>query len=1033
MQYGVKKVSVRVFIDNIDVTNKIISYTRSGDICDGEESIELRCFPDIQPFTPWKEIKLYENGNLVQIYYVDEFSIEHDVAYIRGQSGVKWLRDYFIAEQFTLRGETSRYWIDRIATMAGMVANFLHNQQGHNLYENMSLGMQSAYEAIMQLCKINGWYFWAKGQNLYIGSLEDFQQEGSVEWARVLEYTFEEDDEHMRNRAVVWGSYQEGQGWVFADKSVETPYDIDFNDKRTTVLANSLIPDFATAYNIADLMLATFARRIVKKKFTIEGFVDVALGKFFYVGEYGGVLFRYTVEVDFDTGAVSELQLEGFCPRMFYYFYRWIPFSGYYVSVSGHGVWRKDFGTLIWSGYNKGLPSGAVVVDLKYAIDELVCVEQTTSGGYVSSERNGEWKRLVNNALASDLNSEEFIFGAVVSSVNISGSLFKANPSGFTTSGTVVDYVCTPSGTFPLVAINIYDRFHNLREQIAIPSGLYIHEQGRKIADPYCVVRSYKPFNAYGFIPGLSPIGDYTFHDAIVYNNLRTNELQRHIRPASMVITYFEQDMNKFSGDVLMPYGYFTYNVSTDIPPEWFPISMTPKKIFGYNGRVLAVAGRAKPKPGNLIEIVIELLSINVVTNHIENKREFSLGNFVYFGPNSPWGEFWAGAIGFNNGFVDVAVFYSIIIDSSTKTSGEIRVRFPSLRDSTKTVSLLSPYYGTTESAIHVGNGLSIYCPYDYQDSFGTVYSMVGFHDNLNDFTVMETITPSTIINYSVTDCEFGGNLVALSDGGSNLKIFNNVGVRTNYTFSGSVVCIIQDFRVGFIIVLSDSSMYVANLAQLYKLSNIFPYPLAGLENSGGYDVYNKANVFRINDTFYLYDLLTDTFITSRTVSTSPLYQTMPYFIYYSWTDKEGFIRTVSPVSRIIAGMDLLYNFRRRKIERILPLNSSIESRKIVSNIYTVGSGAFHRYYDVRDFIGASGYGLLWSNSGATYVNDIIIHSGMAMVGTFSMNDLGKEYPNFIVATAGDIIEFEGVLSGINRTGNLPSGQILVVRTNDYV
>lgn len=373
--------SVSVIINGTDVTDKVYSYVRDGDLCLSEESMEISGHISLSQFNTWDTIELYENGVLIQSYYVEEISLEKDVCTIRALSGVKRLKDYFIDSQIFPSGEPSDYWINYIASLVGLSTHFLTSDSGENLYDNISLGMKSAYNSILDICRVNEWYFYVKNDVLYIRDKSSSSSTVYLDDSRVLQYRVLENDEAFRNRFVVWGGHDSNNNFIYyVDQDLNHPYVLDSSDIRSVVLANSMIISSSEAQDVANLMKQNLFKSFITGEISVEGVLTFDLGDYISYTRYSGegMITGYRVEVSPDSGFVTTLFLDKFCPRMYYIFSTITPTRPrYYASVASSGIFEKYWRDTYWNNINFNLQTPINIVDIKAESDRIYIVDDS--------------------------------------------------------------------------------------------------------------------------------------------------------------------------------------------------------------------------------------------------------------------------------------------------------------------------------------------------------------------------------------------------------------------------------------------------------------------------------------------------------------------------------------------------------------------------------------------------------------------------------------------------------------------------------
>lgn len=408
---------IRIEHDGSDITNHVIRYDREHKICTGIGMIELEVDYEYgATISPWDSIKVTENGKHAATYYVSVISEGQPSAtiIISGQDNSKRLSDYFITDTYLIDYPSyTRYWIEIFLTEVGIDYDFTVSDMGSLLSNNTSLGLMSAYEQVIMLLQMSGWYitFNASGTAI-IGKLDvtAAKSSGGLGDRDIIEIKVDKNDRMYRNRVVVWGNGDpETNRWVFADVSKPTKWDYDAIDKRTILISNSNIPSVQSAFMLANQALTEFARLNIEKYITVEDARDIHVGDAVNVQNKvftgKGLVTTFGVSMS-KSGLVSNIALDERCPRLFGFF----NFGGYvYVGTFGSGVWRKNIqiysggaaSGVVPSGYASGIiPTGWLdyssglmemeVTDLHVNAGVLACI--TSSGQmYYSIEADNVW------------------------------------------------------------------------------------------------------------------------------------------------------------------------------------------------------------------------------------------------------------------------------------------------------------------------------------------------------------------------------------------------------------------------------------------------------------------------------------------------------------------------------------------------------------------------------------------------------------------------------------------------------------------
>lgn len=347
-----------------NVTAYLDNYTRSQKICSGIGTLEIS-FVNTFPSTlePGDIIVLREGGIKKGTYYVSVVndSIPDGMISASCQDGSKKLTDYFIAESYTVDYPSySRAWIEQFLSEAQVDYSFNTASVGNLLSNNTSLGLATAYDQIVPLLQMNGWYIYFDADNTaIIGKLTKNVGDISETLNKddILDIKVSKSDKMLRNRVVVWGNADPTtSSWVYSDMSTHTKWNYDRNDYRTAVISNSNIPNTATANNLAKQALTEFAQITIEKDINCHGDRDIKLGEFVFVKSnvYKGIGLVTTIGSSLSKdGFTTNIILDERCPRLFSYF----DFGDYvYVSTMGSGIWRKHIEfDHTWNDYSEGL------------------------------------------------------------------------------------------------------------------------------------------------------------------------------------------------------------------------------------------------------------------------------------------------------------------------------------------------------------------------------------------------------------------------------------------------------------------------------------------------------------------------------------------------------------------------------------------------------------------------------------------------------------------------------------------------------
>jgi hypothetical protein len=424
--------NVRIMHNSTNITGHTIRYDREHKLCTGIGMIELEVdYSYSGTFDPWDAITIYENGSQAAKYYVSSASENQPSASITvtAQDNSKRLSDYFIIDSYLIDYPSyTRYWIELFLNETGVDYTFLTDEPGSIMSNNTSLGLMSAYEQIISLLQMSGWYitFNSTGRAI-IGKLDidSAKNKGTIGTHDTLEIKVDKNDRMYRNRVVVWGAGDPSTSrWVFSDVRKPTKWDYDSRDLRTILISNSNIPTVAAAFMLANQALSAFAKLNIEKYLTVTGARGFSAGDVIniktkiYTGK--GLITTFGVSMS-KAGLVSNIACDERCPRLFGYFN---PGGWVYVGTFGDGVWRKHL--LDYSNYSGGAPSGVVL------------------SGLATTYYSGGWFNYSSGLMdlnVTDLHVNNAVLACVTSSGEIYYSLEDQTPwSGIVLSGFDVTY-----------------------------------------------------------------------------------------------------------------------------------------------------------------------------------------------------------------------------------------------------------------------------------------------------------------------------------------------------------------------------------------------------------------------------------------------------------------------------------------------------------------------------------------------------------------------------------------------------------------
>lgn len=405
--------NVSVRHNGVNITDDVISYEREHKICTGIGTLELTVsLTSNRTFEPWDEIDIYENGSFQVKYFISEVGrgVPSGTITISCQDESKRLVDYFIPDSYTVEEPTfTRYWIQKFLDEAGINYQFTTSSPGNLLSNFTHLGLCPAYEQIMQLLQLSGWYMYFDGNSrAIIGSLKtDLSNvQGTYGEDRILSISVNYDDKMLRNRAVVWGSFDPLRGQsAFAEVKTITRWNYDTRDYRTMVVSNNNIPTVGAAYSIANTLIKEFARITIEKHVSIADAQNKNLGDVIRLRTRAwngsGLITTFGISMS-KQGLITNITLDERCPRLFGFF----DFGDYvYVGTYGSGVWRKHIRfEHTWHNFSSGLMDLAVT-DLHINNDVFGAVAASGQGYYAQSS-DGPWIPFTVTSLESSVLDE---------------------------------------------------------------------------------------------------------------------------------------------------------------------------------------------------------------------------------------------------------------------------------------------------------------------------------------------------------------------------------------------------------------------------------------------------------------------------------------------------------------------------------------------------------------------------------------------------------------------------------------------------
>jgi len=370
---------ISITIDGNNVTDYLVSYTREKDICSSEGIVELS-LAAYRNINPYDLILAYEDGNLMGTFYVDFTErLSDGTMTIHGRDNSKRSRDYFVAESYTVEGDTtSRYWIEFFLGMAGIPYNFTTEDGGYTIQEGEVMGPAPCADIVDSLVRHSGWYYYFDNNNVtQIGKLQYDSTLYKEEFTDddIITIVHNRNDQYLRNRAIIWGTgYRSDQTWVFADIGLQTPWNYDSLDRRAILAVAGFPIPHSQAVATANVLLNEYARLVEEKVVQVHGAYDLEVGDFIFIksGYYNRVCLISNINVSIsDNGIVTTFVLDRRCPR----FVGFYDIGGIvYAGTEADGVWTKPLkGPHTWTNYSTGLTDlGVTDLDASYGV--LACV-----------------------------------------------------------------------------------------------------------------------------------------------------------------------------------------------------------------------------------------------------------------------------------------------------------------------------------------------------------------------------------------------------------------------------------------------------------------------------------------------------------------------------------------------------------------------------------------------------------------------------------------------------------------------------------
>lgn len=423
--------NVQVKHNGTNITGYVIRYEREHKICTGIGNLTVEIDRTIpRTFDPWDTIDIYENSSFKVRYYISNStdSIPKGTITLDCQDVSKRLVDYFIPTSYTIDYPSyTRYWIEKFLTEAGVAYTFTTSSQGNLISNNTQLGLVSAYEQLLTLLQMSGWFiYFNQSERAVIGSLDADLAVGSRSIGKtdILNINRISDDKMLRNRALVLGAFDAySLKYATADVTVHTPWNYDSRDVRAVVISNSNIPNKNSAYGIANQLIKEFARITVEKHITVWGARDYNLGQALRVNSNvwrgKGMITTFGTSMSKE-GLVTNIVLDERCPRLFGFF----DYGDYvYVGTYGDGIWKKHIKfDPNWYDFSTGL-TNLEITDLH--INNGIFGSVGSSGQLYRAFEDSSWSVVQLSGLLSSA-EDTIVSGGAVNYVPFSGLMGRA-------------------------------------------------------------------------------------------------------------------------------------------------------------------------------------------------------------------------------------------------------------------------------------------------------------------------------------------------------------------------------------------------------------------------------------------------------------------------------------------------------------------------------------------------------------------------------------------------------------------------------
>src|SRR5574341_1412982 len=379
----------QVIINSIDVSSYIVSIKRSYNYCNvsQEFTVELDLnYPTT--INPYETVVIYEEGIKVLTGYVSSITKAAPEAKIRitGQDIYKRASDYFVPEIYkTVAGQTVRYWIEFLLSLAGLTATFTSGN-GPYVAESQDIGLDNVASLIIPFIQYAGWYGHVdKDGNIIFGELSKTSI-GTID--TIVTFSSEKSYDKTRNVAHVHGGVDTSLN-QFRPIFAKARADVSFLPKdQIVVVGNHLIGTQSAASSFAKKLVTEFSKPTYIKNLQIIGTPSISAGKYVDVqtDQFVGMALITSLNSSFDeSGYLIDLVLDDLCPRLVAHP---TPKGHLYAGTELNGVYKH---TGSWASFNTGLAgSGLKIIDLSVNNGLHII---SASGGIYTRVLSNPWRR----------------------------------------------------------------------------------------------------------------------------------------------------------------------------------------------------------------------------------------------------------------------------------------------------------------------------------------------------------------------------------------------------------------------------------------------------------------------------------------------------------------------------------------------------------------------------------------------------------------------------------------------------------------